>query len=73
MITKRRKEQKQVVVKHKDKIYTEARYFTLKRGSNSTNKERKQDKEFVKQFIFFKMNKWEVLIRSGGVGKRSKS
>ena len=32
MIIKRRKEQKQVVVKNKTEIYTESRYFTLKSG-----------------------------------------
>jgi len=32
MIIKRRKEQKQVVIRHKTKMYTEARYSAMKIG-----------------------------------------
>jgi len=41
MIIQRRKEQKQVVIKHKAKIYTKACYFSLGMAVHSTNKERK--------------------------------
>ena len=36
---KRWKEQKQAVIKHRAKIYTEALYFALNIGVNSTSKE----------------------------------
>ena len=35
------KEQKQVVIQQKAKIYTTVRYFAMKMGADSTNKERK--------------------------------
>ena len=41
MTIQRRKEQRQVVIKHKSKIYTKAYYFALEIGPNSTNKEMK--------------------------------
>ena len=41
MIQEGRKEQKQVVIKHRTKMYTKTRYFAMKIGINSTNKERK--------------------------------
>ena len=58
MIVKR---PKQVVIKQKTRIHTEARYFPLKLDLNSTNKERKHNKEFVKSFTFHKINKQGVL------------
>ena len=41
MIVQGQKGQKQVVIEHKTKIYTAVRYFAMKSGVNSTNKERK--------------------------------
>ena len=41
MIIQGRKEQKQVVIKQKTKIYTAVRYFAWKLGVHSTNKEMK--------------------------------
>ena len=41
MIIQGRKEQKQVAIKHKAKIYTEVYYFALELVVNSTEKERK--------------------------------
>ena len=42
MIIQLKKEQRQVVIKHKVKIYIKASYFALEIGrKNSTNKERK--------------------------------
>ena len=46
------------------KIHREARYFVLKLGLNSTNKERCNE-EFVRNFIFLK-------IYTRRVGKKSK-
>ena len=57
---------KQVFIKQKAKIHTEARCFALKVALDSTNKERKYGKEFAKTFMFFRINKRGVLIRSGG-------
>ena len=45
------------VIKQKTKIRTEARYFVLKLGLNSTNKEREYEKELVENFIFLNINK----------------
>ena len=56
---------KQVVVKQKTKIHTEARYFALTVGLNSTIKERKCNKEFVKNYLFLKVNKQGVQRRYG--------
>ena len=55
-----------VVTKQKTKINTEASYFALKVGLNNNNKERKHNKEFIKSFILLKINKWGVLLQSGG-------
>ena len=41
MIKQGRKEHKLVVLKHKAKVYTAARYFAMKIERNSTKKERK--------------------------------
>ena len=64
MIIKWQKKQEQVVIQHIAKIHTEVCEFGLKVGLNSTNKERKYNKEFVKSFIFIKINKWGVMMRS---------
>ena len=53
----------------KTRMHTEARYFALKLDLNSTNKERKYNKEFGENFIFLKINKRGVLIKSGGLEK----
>ena len=60
------KRQKSVLIKQKAKIYTKVRCFALKLDLTSTNKERKYNKKFVKNFIFLKINKWKGLQRSGG-------
>ena len=52
MIIKQGGKQKQVVIKEKAKIHTEARFFALKVGLNSTSKERKYNKEFCKKLHF---------------------
>ena len=65
-------QQKQVVIKQKSEMHTEARYFALKFDLNSTNKEIKYSKEFVKNFLFLKINKRRVLIRSRGLEKNRK-
>jgi len=54
---KRQKKQKQVAMKHKTKIHTEARHFASKLGLNGTSKERKYSKEFANYFIFLEINK----------------
>jgi len=41
MAIKQRKEQKQVVIKHKPNVYTEVRYLAIKLSVNSTKMERK--------------------------------
>ena len=41
MIIQGRKEQRQVVMKHKTKIHTAVRYVAMNTGVNSANKERK--------------------------------
>ena len=66
-----RKEQKQVVIKHKNKIYTEACYFAMKVGVNSTYKEMKYD-EFITSAIFFKISKRWDPTKVQGVGKIEK-
>ena len=52
MIIKRQKH----VIKQRTKICTKALYFILKLDLNSTNHERRYNKEFVKGFILFKIN-----------------
>ena len=66
------KQQKLVVIKQKAKMHTESRYFALKLDLNSTNKERKYNKEFVENFNFLKINKWGALIKSRGIQKKSR-
>ena len=63
---------KQVVVKQKTKIRTKARHFALKMCLNSTSKGRKYSKELVKSFIFLKINKRWVLVRSVGLETHQK-
>jgi len=69
MIINRWKEQKQVVIKHKDKKYTEALLWKL--GVNSTNKEMEWNQGLVKKSIYLKLTTG-VLIRSGGLEKNRK-
>ena len=45
------KGQTQAVIKQKSKLHTEARYFALKLGLNITSKEKKYDKEVVRNFL----------------------
>ena len=66
------KRQKQVTIEQKTKIHKEARYFAWKLGLNSTNEKRKYNKEFVKNFIFLKISKREVPIRSKGLEQSRK-
>ena len=65
-IVKQLKEQKQANIKHKTKIYTEARYFALKIGRERYNKEWNLYDEFVK-VIFLKLINGGVLLRPGGL------
>ena len=70
MVIERRKEQKQVVIKHKLKYIQKHVILPLKFGINGTNKESKENKELVKNFISLKLINGGVLIRSGGVGEK---
>ena len=69
MIIKRQKH----VIKQRTKICTKALYFILKLDLNSTNHERRYNKEFVKGFILSsKVIYGEALVRSGGWKKFEK-
>ena len=64
--------QKQVVIKQKTEIHTEARCVALKVGLNSTDKERKDNKGFVKTSFSSKLiNGGPNMVR--GVGKQLKN
>ena len=52
MIIKRRK---QIVIKQRTNVHTEARYFALKLDLNGTNKERKYNKELNKNSFSSKL------------------
>ena len=70
MILKRWLKQKQVAIKQKTKLRTEASYFALKVSLNSTIKKRIYNKEFESNLMFLNTNKRGVIIRSGRVGEK---
>ena len=71
MIMKQRKEQKQVVIKHNTKIYTEARNFASKNWAWIVLTKKGNKVRFTKNVIFHKISK-RVLIKSEGSEKIEK-
>ena len=57
MIIQRQEKQRQVVIKQKTEMHTEALSFAWNVGLITANKERKCNKAFVENFIFLKINK----------------
>ena len=71
MILKQWYQQQRVAMKQNTKIHKEACCFALKVGLKRSNKEKKYNKELVKNIISLQISK-PILIRSRGLEKIEK-